>query len=161
MARSRTPVNVADTARRLAAQRELWRLLVDYDPITRYYARLASEPGWEAWLLTWLPGQGTPWHDHGESAGSFVVLHGVLTESVAAPDRPDPDAGLVPRATTEHGEGDQRAFGRHYVHRVVNNGLDPAASLHVYSPKLVTMTDYDETRGRLLPRQTRLQGVDW
>jgi len=33
--------------------------LVAYDPVARYYVRLAREPEFEAWLLTWLPGQGT------------------------------------------------------------------------------------------------------
>jgi hypothetical protein len=32
---------------------------VAYDPVARYYVRLAREPEFEAWLLTWLPGQGT------------------------------------------------------------------------------------------------------
>ena len=80
---SRTPVKLAETARRLSRQRSLWQGLVDFDPITRYYARVLADPDHEAWLLTWLPGQGTPWHDHGGSAGSFVVLQGVLTEEVA------------------------------------------------------------------------------
>ena len=79
----RISVDLADTARRLARQRTLWQGLVDFDPITRYYARLLADHDHEAWLLTWLPGQGTPWHDHGGSAGSFVVLQGVLTEEVA------------------------------------------------------------------------------
>ena len=79
----RTTVHLADTARRLARQRTLWQGLVDFDPISRYYARLHADADHEAWLLTWLPGQGTPWHDHGGSAGSFVVLQGVLTEEVA------------------------------------------------------------------------------
>src|SRR3954469_3221379 len=79
----RTAVHLADTARRLARQRTLWQGLVDFDRISRYYARLHAGADHEAWLLTWLPGQGTPWHDHGGSAGSFVVLQGVLTEEVA------------------------------------------------------------------------------
>ena len=37
----------------------------------------------EAWLLTWLPGQGTDWHDHGGSAGAFVVVQGALVEGTA------------------------------------------------------------------------------
>src|SRR4051812_18015131 len=79
----RISVDLADTARRLSRQRAIWQGLVDFDPITRYYARLLADEHHEAWLLTWLPGQGTPWHDHGGSAGSFVVLQGALTEEVA------------------------------------------------------------------------------
>ena len=50
------------------------------DPVDRYYVRLARQREFEAWLLTWLPGQGTDWHDHGGSAGAFMTLRGVLTE---------------------------------------------------------------------------------
>jgi len=55
----RSRVDLAATATRLAAQRSLWEPLVAYDPLSRYYVRLAAEPGFEGWLLTWLPGQGT------------------------------------------------------------------------------------------------------
>ena len=78
-----TPPPPAEIATRLAGQHALWEPLVRYDPISRYYARLASEPDFEAWLLTWLPGQGTEWHDHGGSAGAFVVVRGELTERTA------------------------------------------------------------------------------
>src|SRR5689334_1701695 len=53
----RISVDLADTARRLSRQRSVWQGLVDFDPITRYYARLLADERHEAWLLTWLPGQ--------------------------------------------------------------------------------------------------------
>ena len=40
--------------------------------------------GVQIWVLSWLPGQGTPLHDHGRSAGAFAVVRGVLTERVVA-----------------------------------------------------------------------------
>ena len=95
--KSRTPVNPAALATRLADNRSLWQGLIRYDAASRYYARLAAEPGYEAWLLTWLPGQGTDWHDHGGSAGAFLVLQGTLTEEQAAvrPDGPPPRPPLA------------------------------------------------------------------
>ena len=63
-----------------AGDQALWRPLVRFDPAQRVHTRLDSGPGWEAWLLTWLPGQGTLIHDHGGSAGAFVVVDGSLTE---------------------------------------------------------------------------------
>ena len=78
--KTRARRNLVEIATRLAEQTELWEPLVNYDPISRYYARLAGEPDFEAWLLTWVPGQGTDWHDHGGSAGAFVVVRGELTE---------------------------------------------------------------------------------
>ena len=41
----------------------------------------------QVWLLSWLPEQGTPLHDHGTSAGAFTVVRGTLTERVVAAGR--------------------------------------------------------------------------
>ena len=68
-----------------AGDQALWRPLVRFDPAQRVHTRLDSGPGWEAWLLTWLPGQGTQIHDHGGSAGAFVVVDGCLTEETYGP----------------------------------------------------------------------------
>ena len=73
---NRSPVQLASIATRLAEQHELWQPLIEFDPVSRYYARLAREADFEAWLLTWVPGQGTDWHDHGGSAGAFVTVRG-------------------------------------------------------------------------------------
>jgi hypothetical protein len=156
----RAAVNLAETARRLAGDRALWAGLVDFDPISRYYARIAAEPDHEAWLLTWLPGQGTEWHDHGQSAGSFVVLQGQLSERVAELDGPD----RAPRVGEDVGRlraGQQRTFGRRYIHHVSNEGPDPAVSLHVYAPRLTAMTTYALTGTSLRPIELQQKGVDW
>ena len=41
--KSRPRHNLVEIATRLAGQHELWEPLVRYDPISRYYARLANE----------------------------------------------------------------------------------------------------------------------
>ncbi|CCH76652.1 Cysteine dioxygenase type I [Nostocoides japonicum T1-X7] len=158
--KTRTPIDLAATAERLAATRDLWQPLVDFDPISRYYAQLTSDPDHEAWLLTWLPGQGTDWHDHGNSAGSFVVLQGHLTEELAS----SADVHGVRRILDRPGDlgpGSQRSFGHHYVHRVTNTSLDPAVSLHVYSPKLTTMRTYAVAGDRLHLAELQRAGVTW
>jgi hypothetical protein len=43
-----------------------------------------------------------------------------------------------------------RAFGAEHVHRVVNPSAQPATSLPVYSPPLVSMDFYRPTPGREL-----------
>jgi len=151
--------NLVEVATRLAEQTELWEPLVAYDPISRYYARLASEPDFEAWLLTWVPGQGTDWHDHGGSAGAFVVVRGTLTErhATVSPLAP-PRIEAEPRAL---GEGSLRAFGTKHIHQVTNLGIEPAVSLHVYSPALLEMTTYAEDGPRLWEISSQLVGVDW
>jgi predicted metal-dependent enzyme (double-stranded beta helix superfamily) len=161
--RPRTTIKLAETARRLARQRVLWERLIDYDPVCRYYARISADQDHEVWLLTWLPGQGTQWHDHGGSAGSFVVLQGVLTEEVAG-YRSATDLDDVRRVTgpaVRLSPGDQRTFGQRHLHRVTNQGPDPAVSLHVYAPKLTAMTNYVELDGVLDPLLQERVGVDW
>ncbi|RAG87534.1 cysteine dioxygenase [Streptacidiphilus pinicola] len=127
------PTTVGDfaaLARRVAADRERWEPLVRYDALTRWYARLETGPGYEVWLLSWLPGQGSGAHDHGRSSAVMTVLSGELTEL---------GAGRDPRALTP---GTQRVIAPGYVHEVVNDTLEPAVSLHVYFPGLTQMTPY-------------------
>jgi hypothetical protein len=47
------------------------------------------------------------------------------------------------------------------VHRVTNEGSDPAVSLHVYAPRLVVQHDYAAEDGILRPVATRRAGEDW
>jgi predicted metal-dependent enzyme (double-stranded beta helix superfamily) len=151
--------NLVEIATRLAGQHDLWEPLVRYDPVSRYYARLASERDFEAWLLTWVPGQGTDWHDHGGSTGAFVVVRGELTERTATVNPVAPPRIVdEPRVLTE---SSLRAFGTKHIHKVTNNGLEPAVSVHVYSPALVEMTSYAEDGPRLWQTGSQLIGVNW
>ena len=130
------PTTVGDfaaLARGVAADPGRWRPLVRYDPVTRWYHRLETGPGFEVWLLSWLPGQGSGGHDHGRSSGVLTVLQGALTE------RSLTGAGQSVRRL---GEGAQRMFAPGYLHEVVNDSLEPAVSVHVYFPGLTEMTPY-------------------
>lgn len=113
-------------ARAIAADRAQWAPLVRYDTTTRWYHRLRTGPGYEVWLLSWVPGQGSGLHDHGLSSGVLTVLDGELTERTERGKR-TLDAGA------------QRVFAPGYVHEVVNDSLEPAVSLHVYYPGLTDM----------------------
>ncbi len=121
-----TVAGFAGMARTIAADRPGWEPLVRYDPATRWYHRLRTGPGYEVWLLSWVPGQGSGLHDHGRSSGVLTVLEGTLTERT----------GRGTRALTP---GAQRVFAPGYVHEVVNDALEPAVSLHVYFPGLTEM----------------------
>ncbi len=142
------------TALRLAADSARWRPLVDFDPDRRYFRRLVADEHHEAWLLTWLPGQGTDWHDHGGSGGALVLLQGALVERTAV-------HGLVRGSRQIHRRGGSRAFGPDHVHRVTNEGPDPAVSLHVYAPRLEVQHDYANDDGILRRISTRRAGRDW
>ncbi|MEU5535316.1 cysteine dioxygenase family protein [Streptomyces sp. NPDC020362] len=123
------PATVAEfvgLARAIAADRSQWAHLVRYDATTRWYHRLRTGPGYEVWLLSWVPGQGSGLHDHGRSSGVLTVLEGTLSERTE-------------RATRALRPGTQRVFAPGYVHEVVNDALEPAVSLHIYHPGLTEM----------------------
>ncbi|MFG2574331.1 cysteine dioxygenase [Streptomyces sp. NPDC048481] len=135
------PATVAEfvgLARSVAADRAQWEHLVRYDATARWYHLLRTGPGYEVWLLSWVPGQGSGPHDHGGSSGVFTVLEGRLTERTAAGERV-----LGPAAAgaslRERGRESERVFAPGYVHEVVNDTLEPAVSLHVYFPGLTEM----------------------
>ena len=64
-----------------AAARQDWASLVRYHQDERWYQRLEQGENHEVWLLSWLPGQRTGFHDHCGSAGAFAVVHGELRET--------------------------------------------------------------------------------
>ncbi|MGH3155372.1 MAG: cysteine dioxygenase [Streptosporangiaceae bacterium] len=124
-----------------AAQSGQWRDLVRYDPAHRWYFRMELTDEYEVWLLSWLPGQGTGFHDHGGSRGAFSVALGELQEQSVPGTR-----AVVTRTVTA---SQSRAFGARFVHHVVNNSTLPAVSVHAYSPPLPEMRRYEMTDGGL------------
>ncbi|MFI0990772.1 cysteine dioxygenase [Streptomyces exfoliatus] len=135
------PVTVAEfagLARSIADDRAQWAPYVEYDATTRWYHRLRTGPGYEVWLLSWVPGQGSGLHDHGVSSGVLTVLDGELTE------RTD-------RGVRTLGGGAQRVFAPGYVHEVVNDSLEPAVSLHVYFPGLTEMPMHESLQAQCAP----------
>ncbi|MGY1812550.1 cysteine dioxygenase [Blastococcus sp. SYSU D00820] len=160
----------AALAAALAARADAWLPRVQYRPASRWTALLDAadaaavlDPSLhddlataQVWLLSWLPAQGTPLHDHGGSAGAFAVVRGALAERVVGGSR-----GPVRDVTTELTTGRVRHFGPHHVHQVTNQGTEPAVSVHVYTPRLSEMTTYRVTAGVLAPTGTERAGVDW
>jgi hypothetical protein len=142
-------------AARYAATPDQWPVAPRFNPMDRWYHRLAEEADYEVWLLTWLPGQGTDLHDHGGSAGAFQVLSGSLTEDTVTPGRP---ARITAR---ELGEGAGRRFGTRHIHRITNRSTRPAISVHVYGPALSTMTRYRIGADGLDVVTVEKAGVQW
>ncbi|WP_250638187.1 hypothetical protein [Rhodococcus sp. WB1] len=76
-----TRADLTFLALRIANDPGRWMPIVRFDEQQRWYTRLAVADNHEVWLLSWLPGQRTEIHDHGDSAGAFAVAQGVLTET--------------------------------------------------------------------------------
>ncbi|MFJ8478308.1 cysteine dioxygenase [Kitasatospora sp. NPDC094011] len=128
-----TVAGYARLVREIAADRARWEPLVRYDALTRWYARLETGPGYEVWLLSWLPGQSSGFHDHGASSGVMTVVQGELIERSLG--RSGEDARTLR-------PGGRRVFSGGYLHEVVNGALEPAVSIHLYTPGLTEMNQY-------------------
>jgi rhodanese-related sulfurtransferase/mannose-6-phosphate isomerase-like protein (cupin superfamily) len=136
---SRTPEDLANIVS-LFASSDGWMDKVRLRTEHRWYERLYPGPDYDIWVISWLPGQSTGFHDHGASSGAFVVATGILEEH-----RPGERTRVIY-------PGKPRAFGPDYAHDVRNVSLAPAISIHAYSPPLSDMNEYELDGSRLVPR---------
>jgi hypothetical protein len=92
----------------------------------------------ELWLLSWLPGQVTPIHDHGGAVTVTTVLSGSLVE-----ERFDRVQGNLVRPiwTMLREVGDIDAIEPTTIHRV--RPLENAVTLHLYVPTCVEGRTYE------------------
>jgi predicted metal-dependent enzyme (double-stranded beta helix superfamily) len=161
-----TPQQLAAEVRRLTAVPAEWVARVRLDSEGRWYEQIRVSDSCELWLISWLPGQSTGFHDHGGANGAFGVVWGELDEHMVGqgatlsdgPTGPG-SAGSVGSAIRAVSAGQVRSFGAHHVHDVRNSAADSVAvSVHAYSPPLSAMTRYDLTPGGLVP--VRTEGAD-
>lgn len=141
-------------ATQLVGEPSLWWPRVRYKASDRFYTRVCAGDSFEAWLLTWLPGQSTGLHDHGGSSGAFVVVKGALTETTVSPNGADEVVRILTHPRV-------RTFGEAHVHDVANRGRIPAISLHVYAPALTTMRRYERVSDQLHQVSEETAGVAW
>ena len=121
-----------------------WVARVRLDPEGRWYEQIAMGDAYELWLISWLPGQATGFHDHGGANGAFGVVWGELDEYVVA-------RGTATSRANRVAAGTVRSFGPHYVHDVRNSSTGSVAvSVHAYSPPLSAMTRYALTPSGLV-----------
>ena len=111
----------------------------------RWYERLYHGPECDVWLISWMPGQATGFHDHGASSGAFLVTAGILEEHC-----PGERSRLL-------SVGDSHAFGPDYAHDVRNASKAPAISIHAYSPPLTEMNEYELEGDQLIVRMGQAQ----
>ena len=153
-----TPRQLAAEVRRLTDAPADWVARVRLDPEGRWYEQIRVDDSCELWLISWLPGQSTGFHDHGGANGAFGVVWGELDEHMVARGSVGP-AGSVGSAVRAVAAGQVRSFGAHHVHDVRNSSAGSVAvSVHAYSPPLSAMTRYDLAPGGLVPIRT--EGAD-
>jgi quercetin dioxygenase-like cupin family protein len=147
------PVSASELALQLAQDRERWAHLVRHDAAQRVFAPLDAGPHAGAWLICWMPGHDTGFHDHDHSAGAVTVVAGQIRDERIG-------AGWQVTGTT-YSAGDVFTFGSGDIHRMLHVGTEPAVSIHVYAPKLHVMGAYAFAQGgmqrHLLGPETELK----
>jgi mannose-6-phosphate isomerase-like protein (cupin superfamily) len=144
------PLSVDDLATLvtdLAERPREWQAQLRFKHDERWWTRLAGNDVADVWLLTWVTDTNTDLHDHGDSAGAFIVVSGELEEV-----RPDGGTGELVAVRLQ--AGDVRQVERGDVHDVRSPSLLPAVSIHAYSPPLREMTFYEQRTSGTTPTRT-------
>ncbi len=121
----------------------------------RTWILLAVTDLFEAWAIGWPSGGCIELHDHGDSSGAVVVASGSLTETTVRAT----DQGVALIGTHHVAAGQHRTFSPRYVHDLTNDHDEQAMSVHVYGPRLTTMTYYTLDRNGRLGTQ-RIEHLD-
>ena len=143
-----SPDELEGVAGGIVGRPEIWEPLVDADPAQRRYELLYEDDRMDAWVLSWMPGQGTGFHDHYISGVGVAVAAGAVREDLMVYGR---------EHVARHLEaGDTRQGGPGYIHRVRHESGEPAVTIHVYSPRLEWVGQYrlDEATG-IVRREVR------
>jgi quercetin dioxygenase-like cupin family protein len=143
-ARDLTPREIRGAVARLALRPDAWSPLVRHDPEERIYEEIYRDEHLSAWLICWMPGQGTGLHDHAGSAGAVTVVSGAVLEQRLGP--------LGDLLGNVYSRGEVFDVTSGVVHRVRHHGVAPATTLHAYSPPLDAMGSYVERDGGGLER---------
>jgi hypothetical protein len=118
----------------IAERPALWEPLTVVDPHRRRYRLLYEDDRIDVWVLSWMGGQGTGFHDHDLSGVGLACAQGEVVERQM----------LLPTgATNVHmraGDGRQGPPG--YIHSVAHVEGHPAVTIHAYSPPLERVGQY-------------------
>ena len=113
---------------------ELWEPLLVVDAHRRRYRLLFEDERTDIWVLCWMPGQSTGFHDHDVSDVGIAIARGMIVER---------QLRLPTGATAlELRPGDTRQGPAGYIHSVAHGEGVPAVSIHCYSPPLMKVGQY-------------------
>ncbi len=129
----------------ITSQPEIWEPLVVADPSRRRYRLLFEDDRIDVWVLSWMPGQGTGFHDHDVSGVALICAQGCIVEKQM----------LLPSGATriEMNAGYSRTGGAGYIHSVAWCEGSPAVSIHAYSPPLLKVGQYRVDENGILERR--------
>jgi Cysteine dioxygenase type I len=128
--------------RRIADRPDLWRPLVVIDRERRRYELLYEDDRLDVWVLSWMPGQRTGFHDHDRSGVGLICAQGELDEGSLVIGAAAETIRMTP--------GISRSGPGGYIHSVAHHAGEPAVSIHAYSPPLICVGQYRrDPQGRL------------
>ena len=117
-----------------------------HDADERTYVLLHRDEEVEVYVVCWMPGHDTGFHDHDSSAAAITVVDGAVREERLA---------LTGTVETRLEEGDVVTIAREAIHRVRHIGDAPAVTLHAYSPPLDRVGTYEVAEDGALLRHPR------
>ncbi len=142
-----SPDELEGVAREIAARTELWGPLVRCDANQRQYELVYEDDRMDAWILSWMPGQGTGFHDHYISGVGLCVASGCVREDMMVYGAEHQSRRLC--------AGEARRGGPGYIHRVRHDEGAPAVTVHVYSPRLDWVGQYRLDEHAVMQREVR------
>jgi predicted metal-dependent enzyme (double-stranded beta helix superfamily) len=128
------PAELCRLVSELASRTELWQPLVVCDADRRRYRLMLEDERLDIWVLSWMPGQATGFHDHGRSHVGLTALQGAVLERQIRLGEAAIERELVPGFVQPGPAG--------YIHSVSHGFGEPAVTLHAYSPPLVHVGQY-------------------
>jgi uncharacterized RmlC-like cupin family protein len=145
--------SLAGVARLLTPEAE--RLRSTLSVSRRSWAKICATPMFEAWVISWPPGGSIEFHDHGGSSAAVQVISGILEETRILRLR----HGSCSMRTSFLRPGGASEIPSGCIHDIVNSSDVAATSIHVYSPRLCSMTYYRLDDGAL--EQTGMVRYDY
>jgi predicted metal-dependent enzyme (double-stranded beta helix superfamily) len=121
-----TTIELRALARTLLVDRDRWEPLVRADRERRHYELLRDDEDVVVWLISWMDGHDTGYHDHDFSAGALAVAQGSIREERLR-------VGGAPHSRV-YEAGEMLTFEGSDIHRVRHESGEPAVTIHVYSP---------------------------
>lgn len=118
----------------VAADRSLWEPLVVVDATRRRYRLLFEDDRVDVWVLSWMAGQGTGFHDHDLSCVGLACAAGEVVERQMLLPTGASSVSMTPGVSRQGPAG--------YIHSVTHAAGAPAVTIHAYSPPLERVGQY-------------------
>ena len=123
---------------------DLWEPLLVVDAQRRRYRLLFEDDRTDIWVLCWMPGQSTGFHDHDVSDVGIAIARGMVVERQLRLPTGATALELRPGSTRQGPAG--------YIHSVAHGEGAPAVSIHCYSPPLMKVGQYRVDEDGVLSR---------